>query len=135
MASTNFNLNDGANRNMLIRGPGNVYGGTTGTISYNPNGGNANSNTLRFEPGGTTRLEKTMLWDLGLNKTFTFRGGQNRIKVTVDGFNMLNSAPVLGFSSNNLSLLGTTANPVIPAERISSILPPRVFRAGATFWF
>jgi Carboxypeptidase regulatory-like domain len=126
MASTNFNLNDGGTRDMTINGPGQVYGGTTGTINYT---------TLNFEKGGTTRFEKTMLWDLGLNKTFTFRGGQNRIKVTMDGFNMLNSAPVLGFSSNNLSLLGTTANPVIPAERISSILPPRVFRAGVTFWF
>ena len=76
-----------------------------------------------------------MLWDAGLNKTFTFRGGQNRVKFTLDGFNILNSAPVLGFSSNNLSSLGTTANPVIPAERISSILPPRVFRAGVTIWF
>jgi len=80
-------------------------------------------------------MEKTMLWDLGLNKTFTFRGGQNRIKLTVDGFNILNSAPVLGFSSDNLSLLGSTSNPIIPAERISSLLPPRVFRAGVTFWF
>ena len=126
MASTNFNMNDGANRNMSINGPGNVYGGTTGNITYN---------TLNFEKGGSTRLEKTVLWDMGLNKTFTFRGGQNRVKMTVDGFNILNAAPVLGFSSNNLSSLGTTANPIIPAERINSILPPRVFRAGVTVWF
>lgn len=131
MASTNFNLNDGDNRNMVITGPGNVYGGTSGTISYAASG----ANTLNFEPGGSTRLEKTVVWDLGVNKTFTFRGGQNRIKLTVDGFNILNSAPVLGYSSNNLSLLGSTSNPVIPAERISSILPPRVLRLGATFWF
>ena len=126
MASTNFNMNDGATRDMTINGPGQVYGGTSGTINYA---------TLNFETGGTTRLEKTILWDAGLNKTFTFRGGQNRVKVTIDGFNILNSAPVLGFSSNNLSTLGTTANPVIPAERIATILPPRVFRAGVTIWF
>lgn len=132
MVSTNFNLNDGDNRNMQITGPGQVYGGTTGTISYNAQNV---ANTLNFEPGGSTRLERPMLWDMGLNKTVTFRGGQNRIKVTVDGFNILNSAPVLGYSSNNVSLLGTTENPVIPAERISSILPPRVFRAGVVFWF
>jgi len=126
MASTNFNMNDGANRNMAINGPGQVYGGTSGTINYT---------TLNFEKGGSTRLERTILWDAGLNKTFTFRGGQNRVKFTLDGFNILNSAPVLGFSSNNLSTLGTTANPVIPAERISSILPPRVLRAGITLWF
>jgi len=126
MASTNFNMNDGANRDLAINGPGQVYGGTSGTINYA---------SLNFQAGGTTRLERTMLWDAGLNKTFTFRGGQNRVKVTLDGFNILNAAPVLGFSSNNISSLGTTANPVIPAERISSILPPRVFRAGVTIWF
>jgi len=126
MASTNFNMNDGAQRTMVINGPGQVYGGTTGTINYS---------TLSFEPAGTTRLERTTLWDFGLNKTFTFRGGQNRIKATIDGFNILNSAPVLGYSSNNLSLLGTSSNPVLPSDRINSILPPRVFRAGVTLWF
>jgi len=70
-----------------------------------------------------------------LNKTFTFRGGQNRIKATIDGFNILNQNTILGYSSNNLSALGSTQNPIIPAERISSILPPRVFRAGLTIWF
>jgi len=126
MASTNFNMNDGDNRNMSINGPGQVYGGTTGTINYA---------ALNFEKGGSTRLEKTILWDLGLNKTITFRGGQNRVKLTLDGFNILNAAPVLGYSSNNLSLVGTASNPVIPAERINSILPPRIFRAGVTIWF
>ncbi|HUR19766.1 MAG TPA: carboxypeptidase regulatory-like domain-containing protein, partial [Vicinamibacterales bacterium] len=67
MASTNFNMNDGAQRTLTINGPGQVYGGTSGTITYN---------TLNFEKGGTTRLEKQMLWDFGINKTFTFRGGQ-----------------------------------------------------------
>ena len=133
MASTNFNMNDGAHRRMFISGPGNVYGGTSGTISYNFAGNN--TNTLPFQEDGTTRLEKTVLWDLSLNKTVTFRGGQNRVKLTVDGFNILNSAPVLGFSSNNLSTLGTAQNPIIPADRIATILPPRVFRAGVTFWF
>jgi len=118
MASTNFNMADGDNRNMSINGPGQVYGGTSGTITYT---------TLNFEPGGSTRLERTKVWDLGINKTFTFRGGQNRIKATVDGFNILNSAPVLGFASNNLSSTQVT--------RINSILPPRVFRAGVTIWF
>lgn len=138
MLSTNFNMNDGAVRNRFITGPGQVFGGLNAagaptTITHSVN--NQNSNTLYFEPAGTTRLEKTVLWDLGLNKTFTFRGGQNRIKLTVDGFNILNASPVLGFSSNNISRLGSTANPIILSERISSLLPPRVFRLGATFWF
>ena len=123
MFSTNFNWIDGANRALLITGPGQVYGGTSGTITYGANG----NNTLSFEPAGSTRLESTKLWDLGINKTFTFRGGQNRIKATIDGFNILNSSAVLGYGSNNLSSTQSV--------RISSIIPPRVFRAGLTFWF
>jgi hypothetical protein len=133
MFSTNFNMNDGATRTLFISGPGQVYGGTTGTISYNAAG--ANTNTLTFEPAGTTRFAKTKLLDLSLSKTFTFRGGQNRIKAAIDGFNILNTSTVLGYSSDNLSALGSAVNPIIPAERISSIIPPRVFRAGLTIWF
>jgi hypothetical protein len=72
---------------------------------------------------------------MGIHKTFTFRGGQNRIKVMIDGFNILNAAPVLSYSSQNLSLLGSTSNPVIPSQRISTILPPRIFRVGTTISF
>jgi hypothetical protein len=118
MFSTNFNWNDGAIRTLTISGPGQVYGGTSGTINYA---------TLRFEPADATRLKSTKLWDVGINKTFTFRGGQNRIKATIDGFNILNQATVLGYGSDNL----TSTNSV----RINSILPPRVFRAGLTVWF
>ena len=131
MASTNFNWNDGPTRDLVITGPGNVYGGTTGSIRYDHNG----TNTLLFEKGGSTRLERQMLWDFGLNKTFTFRGGQNRIKATIDGFNILNAATITNYSSDNISSAGTTTNPVPPSQRISSIIPPRVFRAGLTIWF
>jgi hypothetical protein len=126
MFSTNFNWNDGAVRTLSINGPGQVYGGTSGTINYA---------TLNFQPADATRFEATKLWDIGLNKTFTFRGGQNRIKATIDGFNILNQATVLGYSSNNISALGSATNPIIPSDRIDSILPPRVFRAGVTIWF
>jgi hypothetical protein len=131
MFSTNFNLNDGPNRDLVITGPGNVYGGTSGNIRYDADG----NNTLNFQKGGTTRLEKQMLWDFGLNKTFTFRGGQNRIKATIDGFNILNAATVTNFSSENISSAGTASNPIPPSQRISSIIPPRVIRAGLTIWF
>jgi hypothetical protein len=131
MLSSTLNINDGANRTLSIDGPGPVYNGVNASGAATT----TNLNTLNFQPTGTTRLEKTVLWDLGLNKTFTFRGGQNRIKVTLDGFNVLNTSPILGFSSNNISSLGSTSNPILPSERISSLLPPRVFRAGVTIWF
>ncbi|MGE3343664.1 MAG: carboxypeptidase regulatory-like domain-containing protein [Vicinamibacterales bacterium] len=136
MASTNLNINDGGIRNMSINGPGvqplgtavNVVTGATAasTINYA---------TLNFEKTGNVRFERQAIWDMGIHKTFTFRGGQNRLKVMLDGFNILNNDLITGYSSNNLSLLGSTSNPIIPAERISSIIPPRIFRVGATFSF
>ncbi|GMV22500.1 MAG: hypothetical protein AMXMBFR57_24490 [Acidimicrobiia bacterium] len=131
MASTNLNINDGGIRTLSINGPGQVYGGVNAagnptTISYN---------SLNFQERGTTRFERNMLWDIGVHKTFTFRGGQNRLKIMLDGFNILNADDILSYSSNNISTLGTTSNPTKPSERISTILPPRIFRIGATFSF
>ncbi len=118
-ASMNLNVNDGAIRTLSINGPGNVFGGVgQGTI---------NRATIQFQPSNTTRFERTQLLDVSLQKQFTFRGGQNRIKVMLDGFNMLNTPTVLGYSSNNLSLTTNT--------RVSSIIPPRVFRIGAQINF
>ncbi|NQW05387.1 MAG: hypothetical protein HQ485_15385, partial [Acidobacteria bacterium] len=67
------------------------------------------------------------LLDLSLQKTFTFRGGQNRVKFMLDGFNVLNQATVRGYSSNNLSIANSS--------RVSSILPARVFRVGTQINF
>ncbi len=132
MASTNLNINDGGIRTLLINGPGQVYGG------INPNTG-ANTTisygSLQFEERGTTRFEQQAIWDLGVHKTFTFRGGQQRVKVMLDGFNILNDDLILNYASNNVSFAGTASNPVKPSDRIRSILPPRIFRLGATFSF
>jgi len=122
-ASMNLNVNDGAVRTMIMNGPGNVYGGVN-TAGANTTISRA---TIQFQPANTTRFERTDLLDLSLQKQFSFRGGQNRIKVMLDGFNILNTAAVQGYSSNNVSL--TTAT------RVSSIIPPRVFRVGAQINF
>jgi hypothetical protein len=131
MASTNVNINDGGIRNLDIDGPGQVYGGLNN--SGNPT--TINYGVLQFEPNGSTRFERTVLWDLGIHKTFTFRGGQNRIKLMVDGFNILNKAHITNFSSNNISLTGSTSNPIPQSQRIRSIIPPRIFRVGASISF
>jgi hypothetical protein len=54
-------------------------------------------------------------------------GGRYRLKLSADGFNMLNEATIQGYASGNLSLAGGT--------QPSSIVPPRVFRLGATINF
>jgi hypothetical protein len=124
MASGNFNMNQGAVRVMTMNGPGNVYGGVNAagaatTLSYTQ---------LEYEPRGTTRFGDTKLLDLGLQKSFNFGAGERyRLKVVLDAFNVLNTAEVQGYASNNISLAG--------AVQPNAIIPPRVFRVGATFNF
>jgi hypothetical protein len=124
MVSGNFNMNDGANRGLSIDGPGQIPlgsttpAGTAQTITYN---------TLAYQPTGTTRFDAVKLLDLGVSKTFALRGGKNRLKVMVDGFNMLNENTITGYNSNNRSATGFTQ----PAN----IVPPRVIRFGAQFGF
>jgi len=124
--SANFNWQDGAVRVVTINGPGQVAGGTTGTITYN---------TLEFQNRGSTRLDPTKLLDLSASKSVRFNGGRDRVKLTLDCFNVLNSntpfnagnTNINAFASNNKSLPGFT--------QPTSIVPPRVFRVGATLQF
>jgi hypothetical protein len=125
--SANFNWNDGAAGHptsasatavSVINGPGSVPGGTTGTISRT---------TLEFKPRGQERLEAVRLLDMGVQKVFKLRGGRNRVKLMMDGFNMFNENTILTYANNLLS----ASNYLAPA----SIVPPRVFRFGASVQF
>ena len=115
--SANFNMNQGATRQISIDGPGSVPGGTTGTLTYN---------TLQVLPNNAVRFEPVKLLDVGVQKIFRF-SSRHRLKVMVDGFNMLNEATILGYASNNQSRTGFT--------QPSNIVPPRVFRLGASLVF
>jgi hypothetical protein len=69
-----------------------------------------------------------------VSKQFSFRGGVNRLKLTMDTFNIFNTATVLGYSSNNASnalAVGGSGSFNSP----SSIVPPRVIRFGVSFTF
>ena len=125
--SANFNWNDGAAGHptassstavSVIEGPGAVPGGTTGTISYS---------TLEYTARGQERLDPVKLLDVGVQKVIKLRGGRNRLKLMVDGFNMFNESTILRYSNN----LITASNYLAPA----SIVPPRVFRFGASIAF
>jgi hypothetical protein len=116
--SGNFNMNQGGTRTITINGPGAVYGGTTGTITYD---------TLELVPRNTVRFKPVKLLDVGVQKIVKFRGGKNRVKFMLDGFNMLNEATILGYASNNQSNTGFT--------QPNSIVAPRVFRFGASVNF
>lgn len=116
--SANFNMNQGATRAISINGPGSVPGGTTGTLTYN---------TLQVLPNDAVRFEPVKLLDVGVQKVFKMRGGRNRVKIMVDGFNMLNEATILAYVSNNKSVAGFT--------QPNNIVPPRVFRLGASLNF
>ena len=58
---------------------------------------------------------------------FNFRGGKNRVKLMFDAFNVFNTNTILSYSSNNRSS-SSFSSP-------SSIVPPRVFRIGASISF
>jgi hypothetical protein len=117
-ASANFNWNQGGTRTISINGPGAVYGGTTGTITYN---------TLQSEPNDAVRFKDVKLLDMGLQKSFKFRGGKNRVKLMLDGFNLFNDNTITAYSSGNQSVAGFT--------QPTTIVPPRVFRVGASLNF
>jgi hypothetical protein len=111
-------MNQGGTRTLSIDGPGSVSGGTTGTITYN---------TLTQAPVNRFRFDAVKLLDVGVQKAFRMRGGKTRLKLMLDGFNMLNQNTILGYASNNQSRAGFTQ----PA----TIVPPRVFRMGASVTF
>jgi hypothetical protein len=124
MASGNLNVNDGANRGLSINGPGTV---PLGSVTPAGAAQNIGYNTLSFQNAGTTRFGATKLLDLGVSKTFALRGGKNRLKVMLDGFNVFNVNTITSFNSNNQSTTGFT--------QPSNIIPPRVVRFGAQFGF
>jgi hypothetical protein len=117
-ASSNFQIIDGVLRSRSINGPGSVYGGTTGTISRT---------TLTFEGLGTTRLPYTRLLDASIAKVLTVPGSRVRATLTLDGFNLGNTATITSYSSNNLNSVSYTA--------VSAIVPPRVFRLQVKLLF
>jgi hypothetical protein len=125
MVSGNFNMNDGANRTLSIDGPGDNF--DTGFRTQTGGVIRTNYDTLNFQPTGTTRNKAVKLLDMGVSKTFALRGGKNRLKVMVDGFNVLNVNTITGWGSNNRSENDFNAP--------DNIIPPRVIRFGAQFGF
>jgi hypothetical protein len=118
IASGNLNMYDGATRTLTINGPGQVYGGTSGTITYN---------TLEFTSRDEQRFDPIKLLDVGVQKVFQFNGGRQRIKLILDGFNVFNINTVTAYVSGNRSLAGFT--------QPSTIVSPRVFRIGTQLVF
>jgi hypothetical protein len=125
MASGNFNMFQGGTRTLTMNGPANVPGGlnSAGTaqtlISYS---------TIEFQPRDGFRFGDTKILDLGLQKSVSIGSNERyRIKLALDAFNVFNVNEVQGYSSNNVSLASSTSP--------SSIIPPRVFRVGATINF
>jgi hypothetical protein len=117
--SGNFNANQGATHTLSINGPGNVFGGVGQATLTKNTLTSANLDEVRFEP--------VKLLDMGVTKAFVFRGGRNRLKLTLDGFNLFNVNTITSYVSNNQSVVGFT--------QPSAIVPPRVFRVGTAITF
>jgi Carboxypeptidase regulatory-like domain len=116
--SGNLNINDGFIRTRTIYGPGQVYGGTTGPISYS---------TLTFENLGTTRYPVIKLLDMEISRPIAFNGGRDRVTLTLDAFNIFNSNTITSYTSSNLDSSNYTG--------IRAIVPPRVLRIGVRVSF
>jgi hypothetical protein len=122
----NLVANQGPLRVTSINGPGSVYGGIS-SATGNPTTISYGNGSLEVESRGTTRQESPALLDLSVQKKFAFRGGRQWVKVSFDGFNVMNSNTITSWSSNNRS----SSN----FERVSGIVPPRVFRFGLQVGF
>ena len=116
--SANLNFYQGATRTLTTNGPGAVYGGTTGTISYS---------TLEYQPRDAFRFKPTKLLDLSAQKAVRFRGGKDRVKVTLDAFNVFNVNAIQSYVSGLTTNAGFT--------QPSTIIPPRIFRVGLSVNF
>ena len=125
-AAANYNLVDGAIRQMTINGPGQVYGGTGGTIRYS---------TLAFQNVGQTRLPATSLLDLSAQKTFKFNGGKQSAKAMIDCFNVLNVNTPANNSGTGTNAYVSNNTSLQTSNQLASILPPRIFRVGFALTF
>jgi hypothetical protein len=120
----NLTVSEGNVRPVTINGPGTV---PLGAVNSAGTPQNINYGTLSFQNLGETRFQPIKLLDMGVSKTFALRGGKNRLKVMLDGFNMFNINTITNWSSGNLSTAAF--------NQPSGIVPPRVVRFGAQFGF
>jgi len=75
---------------------------------------------VRVDPQGTRHYPAHKQLDFNADKTMSF--GKRRITFSVTGFNLLNASTVLGRE---------TRQDFARANFVTSILAPRIFRAGA----
>jgi hypothetical protein len=122
-ASANFNFYEGNTRTVVVDGPGDVFGG------LNSNGAPTviTYNTLEFQTRDSVRYDPIKLLDIGIQKSFRFGNGRNRLKLMLDGFNMFNVNTIRSYADDNKSISAF--------NEPDSIVPPRVFRIGASFQF
>jgi hypothetical protein len=118
-SGVNLQIQDGPLRNFTINGPGQVYGGTTGTVNYT---------SLSFEENGKQHLPILYMMDANITKAIKLPGSGSRdVKLTFDAFNIFNVATIRSYSSNNLDAASFT--------QITEIVAPRVFRVMARLSF
>ena len=101
-ASGNLNINDGDtadHHRSRVR--------ATSTVASTPAARRRRSayNTLTFQAAEHERFDAVKLLDLGFQKTFTFNGGKNRLKLILDVFNMFNINTITGYSQQQAQQL------------------------------
>ena len=113
---------------MRIDGPQGVYGGVNASGAVTTINYGTGANGLEFRPRDENeRFKAPKLLDVSLQKTFSLGQERYRLKIMLDLFNALNDNSILSYGSNSLN--SSIVN------SINSIVPPRVFRIGATLNF
>jgi carboxypeptidase family protein len=116
--SANYNLIQGNTRTVTVAGPGSVFGGVGQATD--------SQDTLEFQPRDTVRFDPVGLLDIGVSKSFKWLGSRS-VKLTFDGFNVMNSNTITSYNSGNKSTAAFNQPTVIIA--------PRVFRFGTRITF
>ena len=117
-ASVNYNYIQGNTRTITVSGPGSVFGGVGQPTD--------SQDTLEFQPRDGDRFEPVGLLDIGVSKEFSWWGSR-KVKLSFEGFNVMNSNTITSYNSGNKSTAAFTQPTVIIA--------PRVFRFGARVAF
>jgi hypothetical protein len=85
--------------------------------------------TILAEPRGAYRLADVNDFQVRLDKDFVF-GGNKRLRLSMDLFNIFNSSTVLTLRNNSSQVTATT-----PWQQTLSVVRPRTVQLGARFLF
>ena len=102
--SGNLTMNDGGTRTISITGPGNVYGG----VDANGAADHDLVHHPEFQETNATGSSQSSCWTSASTRTFNFNGGKNRLKLSLDAFNVFNINTITELQQQHVRQLRTS---------------------------